>query len=378
MGDMRDAGGVSMWDDPEESPAVRQLLRAGRSSQHAQNYGSDYDVERGLARHLANLSAGAPMPSWYTGVAGATAAAATAAAVQKGATTSLLAWLVPPVVGAGLVSAWLWVHPSQPPMPTVHTQAPAAEAPANGTASDPAPSALPPSAAVPPHRELALASDASDDLARSRSSRGNHRSVTSRAPMHRELASARPHRIGALEGDGAPSERGPFGSGNGVARGSAPIDVTADAVVAPVVSSNASRASAASEAPRSASQPTAAAVEPEQQPRAEAQAKEPAAPAPRVESDSKLEREMQMLAVAQRILVSDPDRALRLTRQGEQEFGKSMFSAERKQVSLLALVQLGRLDEARRVGVPFLRAYPKAPWSARLREALSTGRLPAR
>jgi hypothetical protein len=87
---------------------------------------------------------------------------------------------------------------------------------------------------------------------------------------------------------------------------------------------------------------------------------------------------MQMLAVAQRILNSDPARALRLTRQGEQEFGKSMFSAERKQVSLLALVQLGRLDEARRLGVPFLRAYPKAPWSARLREALATGRLPER
>ena len=86
---------------------------------------------------------------------------------------------------------------------------------------------------------------------------------------------------------------------------------------------------------------------------------------------------MQMLAVAQRVLSSDPERSLRLTRQGEQEFRGSMFSAERTQVSLLALVQLGRVDEARRLGTPFLRAYPNAPWSARLREALATGRLPA-
>jgi hypothetical protein len=86
---------------------------------------------------------------------------------------------------------------------------------------------------------------------------------------------------------------------------------------------------------------------------------------------------MQMLAVAQRILASDPARALRLTRQGEHEFPGTMFSAERRQLGLLALVQLGRVAEARQKGAAFVRAYPNAPWTARLREALSTGRVPA-
>ena len=84
-----------------------------------------------------------------------------------------------------------------------------------------------------------------------------------------------------------------------------------------------------------------------------------------------------MLAVAQRVLTDDPERSLRLCRQGESEFRGSMFSAERKQVALLALVQLGRVDQARREGIPFLRAYPNAPWSARLREALGSGRVPS-
>ena len=82
---------------------------------------------------------------------------------------------------------------------------------------------------------------------------------------------------------------------------------------------------------------------------------------------------MQMLAVTQRVLASDPARALRLSEQGEREFRGSMFSAERRQLGLLALVKLGRVDEARRAGQPFLARYPKAPWSERLRRALATG-----
>jgi hypothetical protein len=97
-----------------------------------------------------------------------------------------------------------------------------------------------------------------------------------------------------------------------------------------------------------------------------------AKPAPVVD-ESRLEREMQMLAVTQRVLATDPGRALRLADQGEREFAGSMFSAERRQLGLLALVKLGRLDEARRAGRPFLARYPKAPWSERLRRALATG-----
>jgi hypothetical protein len=112
---------------------------------------------------------------------------------------------------------------------------------------------------------------------------------------------------------------------------------------------------------------------------ADTRAKDSAANAPVAvqNDDARLEREMQMLAVAQRVLTTDPARALRLAHQGDHEFPGSMFSAERKQVGLLALVQLGRLDEARRLGKPFLADYPNAPWSERLRRALATGRIPA-
>jgi hypothetical protein len=122
--------------------------------------------------------------------------------------------------------------------------------------------------------------------------------------------------------------------------------------------------------------PAQAPVATAQQPPAAAQSGKAAA-APRNDGDTRLEREMQMLAVAQRVLASDPSRALRLAHQGDREFPGSMFAAERKQVGLLALVQLGRLDEARRLGQPFLVAYPNAPWSERLRRALATGRIPA-
>ena len=68
---------------------------------------------------------------------------------------------------------------------------------------------------------------------------------------------------------------------------------------------------------------------------------------------------MQMLAVAQRVLGSDPERALRLAEQGEREFPRTMFSAERKQLALLAMVKLGRVEEARRIGQP-IRDGPAA------------------
>ncbi|MFI5309345.1 MAG: hypothetical protein ACHQ53_18465, partial [Polyangiales bacterium] len=99
----------------------------------------------------------------------------------------------------------------------------------------------------------------------------------------------------------------------------------------------------------------------------------PTAPAP--VDESRLEREMQMLAVAQHVLGSDPQRALNLARQGEAEFKGSMFTEERQQVLLLALVQLGRLDEAKKLARPYLARYPHGPFSDRVRRSLATGRV---
>jgi hypothetical protein len=114
---------------------------------------------------------------------------------------------------------------------------------------------------------------------------------------------------------------------------------------------------------------TTAAQSPTEQPAPEVRG-EPARP---TYDDARLEREMRMLKVAESVLRTNPERALRLARQGEKEFPGSMFTQERQQVLLLALVELGRMDEARRLAKSYLRKYPKGPFSDRVRRALATG-----
>jgi hypothetical protein len=84
---------------------------------------------------------------------------------------------------------------------------------------------------------------------------------------------------------------------------------------------------------------------------------------------------MGMLSVAQRVLHTDAARTLSLARRGESEFAGSMFTQERQQLELLALVKLGRLDEAKRLARPYLARYPNGPFSDRVRRALATGRV---
>jgi hypothetical protein len=93
------------------------------------------------------------------------------------------------------------------------------------------------------------------------------------------------------------------------------------------------------------------------------------------QDDARLEREMTMLAVAQRVLQSDPARSLALARQAESEFAGGMFAQERQQIVLLALVKLGRIDEARRLAKPYLARYPHGPFSDRVRRALAAGKV---
>jgi hypothetical protein len=84
---------------------------------------------------------------------------------------------------------------------------------------------------------------------------------------------------------------------------------------------------------------------------------------------------MAMLSMSQRVLHVDPERALKLARQGEAEFAGSMFTQERQQLLLLALVKLGRVDEAKRLARPYLSRFPRGPFSDRVRRALATGRV---
>lgn len=360
---------MSMWDDPQESSALRQLLRAGRVEN------SDYDVDRGLARHLAQLQAGTPLPAW-----------AVQTTLQKSASWSILAWLLPPVISAGVVGAWLTIRPADaPPVSLVPALPPPAAAPASTTTIAPA-SALKAAAAVVQVQEPTGAAAAvvpslaaesgGQDL---REPNDHHAALTRASRQPARVVSTRRSRSARSE-DATPyttvttvttvqSTRDASGIGSGAGLSTANTKATADESATMVASKKV--------------EPTVAVQEPVPAPAEETKAKaerrnkeeEGVAKVDEV-SGARLEREMRMLAVAQRVLAEDPARSLRLCRQGESEFRGSMFSAERKQVALLALVQLGKVEQARREGIPFLRAYPNAPWSARLREALSTGRVP--
>ena len=113
----------------------------------------------------------------------------------------------------------------------------------------------------------------------------------------------------------------------------------------------------------------------EEEAAAQAPARPEPTPKPPALDEARLEREMGMLAMTQRVLFTDPGRALNLARQGESEFEDSMFTQERQQLLLLALVKLGRLDEAKRLARPYLSRYPHGPFSDRVRRSLATGRV---
>ena len=85
---------------------------------------------------------------------------------------------------------------------------------------------------------------------------------------------------------------------------------------------------------------------------------------------------MAMLAVAQRVAADRSGSARSAWRaRAKSEFAGSMFTQERQQVVLLALVKLGRMDEARRLAKPYLARYPHGPFSERVRHALATGKV---
>ena len=341
---------IPMWEDPQESSALRQLLRAGSVEN------SDYDVERGLARHLAHLQAGTPLPAW-----------AVQTTLQKSAGWSVLAWILPPMISAAVVGAWIAVRPAEPAPLAAARPAVVEETAAPSEA--PAAVVQPTAAAVTAEPAVAAAASERENVDQRRE---HHAVVATRSA--RPVARAVNVRRGRGARDDASYAAASLGQGQGAGVSTSGVDSAAIGGSSAAVSSKSAPAeeSAAKQEPV-AEEPKAKDKEAKAKP--ERRTKEEEAAQEEV-TGARLEREMRMLAVAQRVLTEDPERSLRLCRQGENEFRGSMFSAERKQVALLALVQLGRVDQARREGIPFLRAFPNAPWSARLREALSSGRLP--
>lgn len=309
-----------MWTDPEEPAYVRELLEAGRAES------IHYDVSAGLAKHVAAVGAGAALPEWAQG----------SATVGSGAATSAwVGWVVVPVVAATLATG-VWLATSRDA-----AERPAAQSSTQSVQPVAVRAAAPVTAIEPARVEVTPAAP----------------QVVERSTSKAQAIVRKPVReIPTL----AAKVDAPKATPKSVSSSASAPKLAARSVV---VHETEPRSSAALAPAPSAAEPPA---------RASATAAEPE---PQAQSESRLEREMQMLAVAQRVLASDPERALRLAQQGEREFPRTMFSAERQQLALLAMVKLGRLDEARRVGQGFLSKYPNAPWSARLRRALATGRV---
>jgi hypothetical protein len=358
---------TSMYDDPTTPQRVRDLLHAGRRAN------VDYDVERGLAKHLAAI-ANAP--------AGTLAPATIAAKTWP----TWFGFVAMPLAAAS-VAGLLWVYSSDRPAPTTNG--------VGSSAATQAPSEVPvvPSAKAAPAAKPTTLDEvevrAGDDGRPSWSERRRAGLRANAARSNRAGSNNRASGDGDLEGaavaTAAPSTEAQAidaRSFDGPSKRSASESSSTGTSSTPSTSSTSSADSRdrdtrsvqnPSNTPSQAHEVERAAVE--EPAKAEERARpagDAVKPAPVVD-ESRLEREMQMLAVTQRVLASDPSRALRLSEQGEREFAGSMFSAERRQLGLLALVKLGRLDEARRAGRPFLARYPKAPWSERLRRALATG-----
>jgi hypothetical protein len=358
----------SMWDDPAESSRLRQLLRVGR------NAVSDYDVEKGLARHLASIQAGAGLADTSQSLP-----------LIKAASVPFGWVMVPLLAAASFGGVWLATHREvDAPRVAAHT---ASDGSAERGELDELRTPQLEAAAVPGDeaarrraeavssreaREAARAARAGDERPWSGRRGRAHSADDGRLALRRSAEARGDDGRSSYRGDDARGSRGRDDEGRHAASARSENGLSFE-----------DDSAAKSHRPRAEEQARSDRDSPAESARAEdapqpGEVGQPDAPAERAvrANDSRLEREMQMLAVAQRVLLDDPSRSLRLARQGDREFAHSMFAAERKQVALLALVQLGRVDEARRLGRPFLEAYPNAPWSARLRQALATGRIP--
>ena len=94
----------------------------------------------------------------------------------------------------------------------------------------------------------------------------------------------------------------------------------------------------------------------------------PATATPKVAHD--LGAELQARAAAQRLLPTEPRRALRLLGQHRERFPDSALAEEREVLRVEALSRAGRKREAVAAARALLGASPRGPYAARLRRIL--------
>jgi hypothetical protein len=96
----------------------------------------------------------------------------------------------------------------------------------------------------------------------------------------------------------------------------------------------------------------------------------PETPAPKPAATDPSVEEMRAVAEAERLLESDPARALSLTRSLEERFPNGYLEQERRYVAVAALFKTGGSVRARAAAEQFLKDYPSGPFANRVRRML--------
>jgi hypothetical protein len=308
----------------------RDLLMAGRSAAPV-----DYDVAAGAARFRAELAA---LVAAGTATAVGTGAARSGSGALKGLFAKLGVKIALGVMagatfaGAGVV-AGMHVAQAPPalgaltrssspsalvvglPVAAPSVAAPSIAALARSSPSLAATAPLPPAATPAPASVPTLPSLT--------------RAAARRAPVVRTAGS--PHR--STEAFDAPSPKD-----------TESVDLSAAATASPRAASPTPTAPAA--APPSTPPPAAA-------------------PSPPVPPESM--SEIRGVALARKLVVSDPQAALDVLDQVRRDHPNGYFVEERQALTVLALARVGRESAARQQAGTFLRAYPNGPFSDQVR-----------
>lgn len=374
---------LRMVDDLSEPSYVRELLQAG-----ATDSVNDYDYEKGLVKHLGLITGGALPPSW---------AESTGAAAKAGATSSMkmaALWLGVPIASAGVVAAVLLTGNELPRTTSVKQDVAPTEYIATGTNAEnqiePAvvqekttdgvnvqtpqqlnanierPRRMPAQSYYARHRTsmahvVAARSTGNTknraDVGKSSRTNAQHSEVTPNPYLYKVTQA----RTDLAKGEKQPAYDEARNAASASRRKAVPQELKTDAPRAvEAVEMKVDKAETAKVS--IAIQPF---VEVEQK-GSEQKEYNPS------------EKEISMVAMANRYLQSDPQRALDLALLGEREFpkGTGMLAQERRYIRVLSLIKLGRADEARSLGMKYLSRYPKGPFSDRIRRALATGEVP--
>jgi hypothetical protein len=319
--------------------AAEALLEAGRS-QPALNY----DVELGLARHQHWIHRGAPMPEWASASAGT---AVVAPVVIKTLVSALL-------IGGLGVAAWHARGRPQPSATAVQQSSPGAE----------------PRRAVPPNDRDVAASEAwrapKPILAplpdqRLPSDQPVRRTVRAATPDRRTTRVQRAHEepVSARAASAPAVPRAETADAT-----PARVEPAAPATTEPTEDVSGERATRREVAAAPERKPISAARRARPDPRPQAHVPDDLA-------------EMQQVATAEQLLERSPERALALVRKGDQRFARGYFQQERAYIAIMALIRLGRIDEARARAESFAKQFPALPYGARIRSALEARQAPA-